>query len=96
MRTWCRRRTPRRSARERPGAVHPHRNPGPGCARRGAPSQQCGHRRPVRCGPEVDRAHDRCPAAAVRGARPETFSKFQNRADRSTGVLFADGAGAVV
>ncbi|MCX4717926.1 3-oxoacyl-ACP synthase III family protein [Streptomyces virginiae] len=32
--------------------------------------------------------------ALVVGA--ETFSKFQNPADRSTGVLFADGAGAVV
>ncbi|MGW6704052.1 3-oxoacyl-ACP synthase III family protein [Streptomyces sp. NPDC054956] len=32
--------------------------------------------------------------ALVIGA--ETFSKFQNPVDRSTGVLFADGAGAVV
>ncbi|MEU1175535.1 3-oxoacyl-ACP synthase III family protein [Streptomyces microflavus] len=37
-----------------------------------------------------------CPGGRALVIGAETFSKFQNPTDRSTGVLFADGAGAVV
>ncbi|MFJ7206596.1 3-oxoacyl-ACP synthase III family protein [Streptomyces sp. NPDC098789] len=37
-----------------------------------------------------------CPEGRALVIGAEAFSKFQNPADRSTGVLFADGAGAVV